>query len=156
MAEAAGVEPFSVLTTRKLLIVGTATTAKKAQLPNPLYVYCTKMPFPLESGARRMPKRIEEDSTYSQTPPSPSSTKLSQGPASVLLVHPQELPQPATKKANADWRTTLWPQSRNRRGLDINWLTRRLKSLPAAANDVFLLSGDCGFRNLSGLVSVDD
>jgi hypothetical protein len=43
MAEAAGVELFSVLTTRKLLIPGTATTAKKAPLPDPLYVYCTKM-----------------------------------------------------------------------------------------------------------------
>ena len=41
--EAAGVELFSVLTTRKLLILGTARTAKKAPLPDPLYVYCTKM-----------------------------------------------------------------------------------------------------------------
>jgi hypothetical protein len=44
MVEAAGVELFSVLTTRKLLILGSATTAKKAPLPDPLYVYCTKMP----------------------------------------------------------------------------------------------------------------
>src|ERR1700730_7154433 len=29
--------------TRKLLILETATTAKKAPLPDPLYVYCTKM-----------------------------------------------------------------------------------------------------------------
>jgi hypothetical protein len=43
MVEAAGVELFSVLTTRKLLILGTATIAKKAPLPDPLYVYCTKM-----------------------------------------------------------------------------------------------------------------
>ena len=43
--EAAGVELFGVLTTRKLLILGTATKAKKAPLPNPLYVYCTKI-FP--------------------------------------------------------------------------------------------------------------
>jgi len=42
VVEAAGVELFSVLTTRKLLILGTATTAKKAPLPDPLYVYCTK------------------------------------------------------------------------------------------------------------------
>jgi len=41
--EAAGVELFGVLITRNLLILGTATTAKKAPLPNPLYVYCTKM-----------------------------------------------------------------------------------------------------------------
>jgi len=40
--EAAGVELFSVLRTRKLLIPGTATTAKKAPLPDPLYVYCAK------------------------------------------------------------------------------------------------------------------
>src|ERR1022692_4242729 len=32
-----------MLTARKLLIPGSATTAKKASLPNPLYVYCTKM-----------------------------------------------------------------------------------------------------------------
>ena len=40
--EAAGVELISVLTARKLLILGTATTPKKAPLPDPLYVYCTK------------------------------------------------------------------------------------------------------------------
>jgi len=49
MVEATGVELFSVLITRKLLIPGTATTAKKASLPDPLYVYCTKMFFALES-----------------------------------------------------------------------------------------------------------
>jgi hypothetical protein len=43
MVEAAGVELFGVLITRKLLILGIATTAKKAPLPDPLYVYCTKM-----------------------------------------------------------------------------------------------------------------
>src|SRR5208337_1871630 len=42
VVEAAGVELFSVLITRNLLILGTATTAKKAPLPDPLYVYCTK------------------------------------------------------------------------------------------------------------------
>jgi len=41
--EATGVELFTVLITRKLLIPGTATTAKKAPLPNPLHVYCKKM-----------------------------------------------------------------------------------------------------------------
>jgi hypothetical protein len=49
MVEAAGVELFRVLITRNLLILGTATTAKKAPLPDPLYVYCTKMFFALES-----------------------------------------------------------------------------------------------------------
>jgi hypothetical protein len=43
VVEAAGVELSSVLRTRKLLILGTATSAKKAPLPDPLYVYCTKM-----------------------------------------------------------------------------------------------------------------
>ena len=47
--EAAGVELFGVLITRKLLILGIATTAKKAPLPDPLYVYCTKMLFALAS-----------------------------------------------------------------------------------------------------------
>ncbi len=41
--EAAGVELITMLTARKLLIPGTATTAEKAPLPDPLYVYCTKM-----------------------------------------------------------------------------------------------------------------
>ena len=45
MVEAAGVELFRVLITRNLLILGTATRAKKAPLPDPLYVYCTKMLF---------------------------------------------------------------------------------------------------------------
>ena len=43
--EAAGVELFSVLTARKLLILRMARGAKKAPLPIPLYVYCTKNPF---------------------------------------------------------------------------------------------------------------
>jgi len=43
LVEAAGVELFTTLTARKLLISRTATTAKKAPLPDPLYVYCTKM-----------------------------------------------------------------------------------------------------------------
>jgi hypothetical protein len=43
--EAAGVELFAALTTRNLLVLRSATTAKKAPLPDPLYVYCTKMLF---------------------------------------------------------------------------------------------------------------
>jgi hypothetical protein len=43
MVEAAGVELITMLITRKLLILGTATTAKRAPLPDPLYVYCTKI-----------------------------------------------------------------------------------------------------------------
>jgi hypothetical protein len=42
LVEAAGVELFRLLITRNLLILGTARTAKKAPLPDPLYVYCTK------------------------------------------------------------------------------------------------------------------
>ena len=38
LVEATGVELFRVLITRKLLIPGIATTAKKAPLPDPLYV----------------------------------------------------------------------------------------------------------------------
>ena len=51
---AAGVELFRVLITRNLLIPGTATTAKKAPLPDPLYVYCTKMVFAPESNIHHM------------------------------------------------------------------------------------------------------
>jgi hypothetical protein len=47
--EAAGVELITILITRNLLIPGTATTAKKAPLPDPLYVYCTKIFLALES-----------------------------------------------------------------------------------------------------------
>ena len=47
--EAAGVELFAVLITRKLLILGIATRAKKAPLPDPLYVYCTKILFALQT-----------------------------------------------------------------------------------------------------------
>ena len=54
VVEAAGVELFRVLITRNLLILGTATTAKKAPLPVPLYVYCTKMLFDLESNRHHM------------------------------------------------------------------------------------------------------
>jgi hypothetical protein len=49
MVEAAGVELITILITRNLLILGTATTAKKAPWPDPLYVYCTKMRFALET-----------------------------------------------------------------------------------------------------------
>ena len=54
VVEATGVELFRVLITRNLLILGTATTAKKAPLPDPLYVYCTKMLFALESNRHHM------------------------------------------------------------------------------------------------------
>ena len=40
MGEAGG-ELITMLTARKLLILGSATRAKKAPLPDPLYVYCT-------------------------------------------------------------------------------------------------------------------
>jgi hypothetical protein len=43
MVEAAGVELFSVLRARKLLILRLAKGAKKAPLLIPLYVYCTKI-----------------------------------------------------------------------------------------------------------------
>jgi hypothetical protein len=49
VVEATGVELFRVLIASKLLILGTARTARKAPLPNPLYVYCTKMLFALSS-----------------------------------------------------------------------------------------------------------
>ena len=64
MVEAAGVELSSLLTARKLLILGTATTAKKASLPDRLYVYCTKMLFVLKSNrhhtAATVPHRFSE------------------------------------------------------------------------------------------------
>jgi hypothetical protein len=51
--EATGVELITMLIARKLLIPGSARRAKKAPLPDPLYVYCTKMLFAFES--RRVP-----------------------------------------------------------------------------------------------------
>jgi hypothetical protein len=41
--EAAGVELIKVLRACRLLILGNATTAKSAPLPDRLYVYCTKI-----------------------------------------------------------------------------------------------------------------
>jgi len=49
VVEAAGVELFKVLTARKLLILRMARGAKKAPLPIPLYVYCTKIFSPFDS-----------------------------------------------------------------------------------------------------------
>ena len=49
VVEAAGVELFSVLTARKLLILRMANGAKRAPLANPLYVYCTKISSRLDS-----------------------------------------------------------------------------------------------------------
>jgi hypothetical protein len=53
LVEATGVELITMLTAHKLLLLGSATTAKKAPLPNPLYVYCTKCFFALESHGHR-------------------------------------------------------------------------------------------------------
>ena len=63
--EAAGVELFWVLTTRNLLIPGTATTARRAPLPDPLYVYCTKIPFALESDRQTVQSRVHANSALS-------------------------------------------------------------------------------------------
>ena len=62
MVEAAGVELSEVLTTHKLLILGTATAAKKAPLPDPLYVYCTKVLLALESKRHHMAPQYRIDS----------------------------------------------------------------------------------------------
>jgi hypothetical protein len=51
-----------VLITRNLLILGTATTAKRAPLPDPLYVYCTKMFFAPESNRHHMATIVAEAS----------------------------------------------------------------------------------------------
>ena len=54
-----------MLTTRKLLILGPATTAKKAPLPNPLYVYCTKcFSTAIESDA--VTKRVSHNLPFSE------------------------------------------------------------------------------------------
>jgi len=47
LVEAAGVGLFRVLTARKLSILRMARRARKAPLPDPLYVYCTKTFFAL-------------------------------------------------------------------------------------------------------------
>ena len=62
VVEATGVELFRVLIKCKLLIPGTATTAKKAPLPDPLYVYCTKMLFALESHGHTLRPQYPIDS----------------------------------------------------------------------------------------------
>jgi hypothetical protein len=69
----AHLELITMLTARKLLIPGSATTAKKASLPNPLYVYCTKMLLALSpadpqsdhSIPQILPCRIEKNTQLS-------------------------------------------------------------------------------------------
>ena len=63
LVEATGVELFRVLITHNLLILGTATTAKKAPLPDPLYVYCTKMFFVLQSNTHHMAATVSHRSS---------------------------------------------------------------------------------------------
>jgi hypothetical protein len=65
LVEAAGAELFWVLTTRNLLIPGTATTARRARLPDPLYVYCTKILFALESDRQTEQSRVHANSALS-------------------------------------------------------------------------------------------
>jgi hypothetical protein len=65
LVEAAGVELFWVLTTRYLLIPGTATTARRAPLLDPLYVYCKKIPFALESDRQTVQSRVHPNSALS-------------------------------------------------------------------------------------------
>ena len=63
MVEAAGVGLITMLTARNLLILGSATRAKKAPLPDPLYVYCTKMLFARESNRHRMATTVSHRSS---------------------------------------------------------------------------------------------
>jgi len=58
VVEAAGVELITLLTARKLLILGSATRAKRAPLPDPLYVYCTKMLFAQECHRNHIAKTV--------------------------------------------------------------------------------------------------
>ena len=70
VVEAAGVELITILITRNLLILGTATTAKKAPLPDPLYVYCTKyvsLLRPADSRSRHSIPWIRNDGTRKNT-----------------------------------------------------------------------------------------
>ncbi len=67
VVEAAGVELITMLTARKLLIPGTATTAKKASLPDPLYVYCTKMIFALESHKHHIATTVDRPHAHCPT-----------------------------------------------------------------------------------------
>ena len=82
MVEAAGVELSRALTTPKLLILAMATTAKKAPLPDPLYVYCTKtlsLRSPDTPRNDRSIPQIHRDGSgkTTQLPVSGSSRKLS-------------------------------------------------------------------------------
>src|SRR5882672_4667750 len=74
VVEATGVELFRVLITRNLLIPRSATTAKKAPLPDPLYVYCTERPFVLKSNrhTRRPKYRIDSERWIEKTPGFPA------------------------------------------------------------------------------------
>lgn len=56
MVEATGVELFDVLITRILLILGTATRAKKAPLPDPFVRLLYENTFGLKPAARYIPR----------------------------------------------------------------------------------------------------
>ena len=83
LVEAAGVELSCMLTARRLLIPGSATPAKKAPLPDPLYVYCTKMllareskgqtyrpQYSIDSAAMDLRKSAQRSFDYRKSPPS--------------------------------------------------------------------------------------
>jgi hypothetical protein len=120
--EAAGVELSSVLRTRKLLILGTATRAKKAPLPDPLYVYCTKM-VPLWSPAgphsatvsHRFAGLDREKNTQLPSIPQPPPCHFFGTPAPNLWVarHPSVIRGCVSIRADrfcyADLTVPIWP-----------------------------------------------
>ena len=65
--EAAGVELFSVLTACKLLILRMARRVKKAPLPIPLYVYCTKIFSRFHSAKPDLERSIPHFCRYRQS-----------------------------------------------------------------------------------------
>jgi hypothetical protein len=86
MVEATGVELFGVLITRKLLILGTPTTAKKASSPDPLYVYCTKMLFALEPKQTPWRPQYRID-TQRWIEKAPAFLRYRKSPLSISSVH---------------------------------------------------------------------
>jgi hypothetical protein len=61
MVKAAGVELSGVLTVRKLMILGSATTAKKAPLPDSLYFYLYENVFRSDDPRTQHSKHNDRD-----------------------------------------------------------------------------------------------
>jgi hypothetical protein len=95
------VEPCSVLTACRLLILRNARRAKKASLPIPLYVYCTK----IISQCDRIRRRHDESQPIAQLAGDIFSSNSSR-------IEPRSVP---SKGQSLSWRSRPFTEAENRR-----------------------------------------